>query len=596
MQQIRILAVAPYEGMAESIMSVAQERNDIEMTVKIGDLNIGKEIALESAHKNYDVILSRGGTAELIRSTIDLPVVDIPISGFDILQSIKLSQNYSGKCIIAGFSGITSYAKKICELLQYDIDILTFSSEDHAFSTLRNAQKSGCTLALCDMIGFHTAKKLKMNSILITSGKESISTAIQDAVKLVHSSQYVHKQKELFQSLLTCEDHKFLIYDPAGSLWFSSMLMDETNISLMNFVQTYLAAFLKVSNQTIERRIRDRIYTLSNYHLYYQQQKFTAVVITHKDALFPENDASITIQNKDELFTNNSINYYSNSNHMKEIAHMIESYGKCRLPILILGEIGTGKDQVAAQLYDYGPFRNSPLYTINCENLSERKWNQLIISENSPLNAIHSTIYLRHPDTLNQKQTEQLIEFLNNSRLTRQNRIIFSFVQNNKEASHTLLLKDYLKNHLSCLTLQLPPIREHMQDFPNITALYLHTLNLSLGKQIIGFESEAMELMSSFPWPYNLDQLQRILKELIIITDTSYISARNVKQILSQETTSSSIISSNLNLNLTLNEINYQIILSVLQDENGNKERTARRLGISRSTLWRILKNNEDKT
>ena len=53
MQQIRVLAVAPYEGMAESIMSVAQERNDIEMTVKIGDLNTGKEIALESAHKNY---------------------------------------------------------------------------------------------------------------------------------------------------------------------------------------------------------------------------------------------------------------------------------------------------------------------------------------------------------------------------------------------------------------------------------------------------------------------------------------------------------------------------------------------------------------
>lgn len=595
MQQIRVLAVAPYEGMAESIMSVAQERNDIEMTVKIGDLNTGKEIALESAHKNYDVILSRGGTAELIRSKIDLPVVDIPISGFDILQSIKLSQNYSGKCIIAGFSGITSYAKKLCELLQYDIDILTFSSEEQASSLLRNAQKSGCTLVLCDMTGFHAAKRLKMNSILITSGKESIATAIQDAVKLVRSSQYVHKQKELFQALLTCQNQNFLIYDPAGSLWFSSMIMDETNVSIMNFVQTYLAAFLKISNQTVERRIRDKIYTLNNYHLYYQQQKFTAVIITQKDALFSENDTSIIIQNKDDLFRNTSINYYSNSNHMEEIAHMIESYGECRLPVLISGEIGTGKDQVAAQLYDYGPFRTSPLYTINCENLSDRKWNQIITNDNSPLNAIHSTIYFRHPDALSPKQTEQLIEFLNDSKLARQNRIIFSFVQNNNETHHAQLLKNYLKNHLSCLTLQLPPLREHMQDFSNITALYLHILNLSLGKQIIGFETEAMELMSAFPWPYNLDQLQRILKELIIITDTPYISSKSVKQILSQET-SSSTISSILNLNQTLDEINYQIILSVLQDENGNKEKTARRLGISRSTLWRVLKNNENKT
>ena len=47
MQTVRILAIAPYEGMADSIMAVAQERNDIEMTVKTGDLNTGKEITME---------------------------------------------------------------------------------------------------------------------------------------------------------------------------------------------------------------------------------------------------------------------------------------------------------------------------------------------------------------------------------------------------------------------------------------------------------------------------------------------------------------------------------------------------------------------
>lgn len=106
MQKVKILAVAPYEGMADLITVLGKERKDIELTVQTGDLDIGRRIAIDLAHKNYDVIISRGGTAELIRSTVDLPVIDISISGYDILRTIKLAENYSGKFVIAAFSGV----------------------------------------------------------------------------------------------------------------------------------------------------------------------------------------------------------------------------------------------------------------------------------------------------------------------------------------------------------------------------------------------------------------------------------------------------------------------------------------------------------
>lgn len=592
MQTIRILAIAPYEGMADSIMEAANEWNNIEMTVKTGDLNAGKEITMEHVHKNYDVILSRGGTAALIRSSVELPVVDISISDYDILRAIKMSENYTGKFAIAGFPGITSYAQKLCDLLQYDIDIMTFTSEEQAVSCLRSAQKNGCSLVLCDMTGFRAAKKLKLNSILITSGKESIRNAIQEAVKLVQSSLYVHKQKELFQNLLTCDDRDFLIYDPAGSLWFSSLSEDDMNLSLMNFVQTYLKAFLKVSGQSVERQIRNKNFRLSNYHLYHAQQKYTAIVITQKEALFTEQDTCLIIRNKSDLIDADSMNYYSNSSYMRKTATMLEQYAKNRFPVLILGEIGTGKDKAASQLYENGPFANAPFYTINCESMNERKWNQIINSENSPLNTLHSTIYIKNPGALSQSQCEKLISYLESTNLVKRSRILFSLVENSKDFPQTDAIRDYLENHLSCLTLRIPPLRKHTDDIPNIAALYLHHLNLSLGKQIIGFEAEAMEEMTAFLWPKNLDQLQRILKELIIICPGPYISAAQVRQILDQETAvSTDKISGSLDLSLTLDEINYQIVQSVLADEKGNKEKTARRLGISRSTLWRMLKN-----
>ena len=108
MPKIKILAVAPYDGMADAISAIAMTRDDIQMTVQTGDLDTGRKIALELAHNNYDVIISRGGTAELIRSTVELPVIDIPISVYDVLRTIKLAESYSGKFVIAGFPSITN--------------------------------------------------------------------------------------------------------------------------------------------------------------------------------------------------------------------------------------------------------------------------------------------------------------------------------------------------------------------------------------------------------------------------------------------------------------------------------------------------------
>ena len=59
-----------------------------------------------------------------------------------------------------------------------------------------------------------------------------------------------------------------MIYDPAGNLWFSSLTDNDRNIALMNLINTYLKAFLKVPDQTVTRQIRDKIYVLTNRHLY----------------------------------------------------------------------------------------------------------------------------------------------------------------------------------------------------------------------------------------------------------------------------------------------------------------------------------------
>ena len=120
MKKLKILFIAPYPGLVEPINQVVQQTKDIDATVKIGDMKDGALIAKSMMAHHFDVIISRGGTAELIRKAVDLPVIDIPVSVYDIIRSIKMAENYSEDFAIAGYPSITNCARILFDLLQLD--------------------------------------------------------------------------------------------------------------------------------------------------------------------------------------------------------------------------------------------------------------------------------------------------------------------------------------------------------------------------------------------------------------------------------------------------------------------------------------------
>ena len=115
-----------------------------------------------------------------------------------------------------------------------------------------------------------------------------------------------------------------------------------------------------------------------------------------------------------------------------------------------------------------------------------------------------------------------------------------------------------------------------MQDIPNITTLYISQANVEFGKQVVGLESEAMELMQQFGWPQNLAQFKRVIRQLIISTNDYYIKTDVVRQALSQESPSSQYTFQLqpgyeiLNLNQNLDSINYDVSRIVLEQEHMN--------------------------
>ncbi len=130
-KKIRVLAIAPYRSMAKQLASVVKEFPDIELTIHVGDREEGIRLAQENYHSNYDMILSRGGTATLLHSTVSLPIIEIETSAYDILSILKLAYLPSQKTAILGYPNITKKFKAVCSLLDYDITLYEIDSEEN---------------------------------------------------------------------------------------------------------------------------------------------------------------------------------------------------------------------------------------------------------------------------------------------------------------------------------------------------------------------------------------------------------------------------------------------------------------------------------
>ena len=192
--KIRILGIAPYDGMRTAMERAAEAYPQIQLDAYTGDLEAGVAIVQQTPPNTYHCVISRGGTAALIRKVTDLPVVDINISVYDVLRTMKLAQNYTSLYAIVGFPSITEPAHTLCSLLGYDLDILTVHSADEVTNTLQRLQEGGYRMVVCDMVTHTVARQLGLDAFLITSGMESLHTAFDQALSI---SEWYSQQHDL---------------------------------------------------------------------------------------------------------------------------------------------------------------------------------------------------------------------------------------------------------------------------------------------------------------------------------------------------------------------------------------------------------------
>ena len=589
--KVRLLGIAPYENMKALMLRVAQGRDDVELTVFVGDLQQGVELAKRNFYSDYDAIVSRGGTAQLLQKELDLPVIEIAVTPFDIMRAMKLAENVSDQYAIVGFPGVTASARQLCQLMQYRIEIYTIQDENQVEDTLVKLRQKGTGAILCDMVTNRTAMRLGLNVVLITSGQESIQDAFDDAVRLCRHHENLREENRFLRSIIWNQINHTLVFDDWGEIFFSTL--ENNALPIVDSLREECANVPQNEERRILKRINNIQYDVRMHREELNGHSYVACYFSESRVPSVELQRGIRVVGQQDAEREYNSSLYGVAGLMRELQSTCAHMNQSAQPVMVCGEAGCLKEQVVNYLYMTSSRHNRPLIIIDCFLLNDKAWNYLMNHHNSPLAQSGYTIFLKSVDVLSQERRRQMLGNMLAMDICKRNRVVFSCVCQAGE-SVTEAGMSFVEN-LGCLVLYLPPMRQYAQQIPAAANMCLSNLNTALAKQLMGLEPGAAQLLREFDWPGNHAQFQRVLRELAVMTDGSYITQHDTEQLLHREhtvavgTQGRETVGQSLNLDGTLDQINQTIIRRVLEEENGNQSRTARRLGISRTTLWRVL-------
>lgn len=588
MRPTKILGIAPYEGMRSLMMQLASSMTDVELTALVGDLEPGAALVEQYPPDTFDVIISRGGTAEIIRRKTHLPVVDIELSIYDILRSIRLAESSNNRYALVGFPAITRNAFFLCDVLRYNIDLYTIHDESEARTVLRKLASEKCPMVLCDMITNSIAHEYGLPALLIISGSESVEAAIRQAVNINQLFLPLRAHSHLMEALLRTREDQLIVVDEGGQeVYRSSGAPLPTG--LPSKLADLLPSVLAEGKRHVALSVKGQSYIIVGNAISADGKKYAVFSIQPHAARSAMERYGIRFLNKEEIFDRFFKSFYGitqpdNIQHFTQFAHSLK-------PVMIVGELGTGKDQMARLLYGNGPFQNMPICLIDCALLQQKGWHYLINHEDSPLTESGITVHFRNTRCLTDEQFLYLFSMLKDLHYHRRNQLIFtaSLTEGNGLSPRA----QHLLSWFDCVTLHLPLLRTHREDIPHLASLYISSLNMHNAKEIVGIDNEGLKLLQDYEWPDNYDQFKRVLQELVLSASSPYIHAESVRAQLAQERLMYPAVSTQSLAGFlegkTLEEIDLMVMRHILAQEHGNRTAAAAKLGISRTSLWRMM-------
>ena len=241
---------------------------------------------------------------------------------------------------------------------------------------------------------------------------------------------------------------------------------------------------------------------------------------------------------------------------------MVEAACEATEWLALRGEPGIGKQSVARAVYQ----RQHPGGRLRIVDAADPEWLATVRSESIDLG---TALVLRHVDQLSARQVRALSAVLRSVRNEHGPWVAITFHEAREGAEFAELIR------LFPATVELPPLRHHIQDLAEIVPLFLARL---AQHDRVACSPEAMQLLMRASWPGNVEQLWQVLKRSVLRRQFGSIQPDDLPP--ECRTVSRRLLS-------PLESMERDAIVASLFDAKGNKARAAKALGMSRATIYR---------
>ena len=272
-----------------------------------------------------------------------------------------------------------------------------------------------------------------------------------------------------------------------------------------------------------------------------------------------------------------------------------ESYVR-GVPLMLEGELGAGQDQIAKRLYLDGPYADQPFVSIALDGLTDRGWRHLLKSSESPLFQTGLTLCVSGWHAVGPQRLRELVSAMIDTALATRCHVVLT--ANDMPGGGESDQAAFVTERLACAVSVAPAIAEQ-GGASKKTACYLKYLADMFKTGAPMLSAAAVETLDAYRWPRNYLQLREVSERLYILVGAGTVERAVAKEVLAQEdviktaTFGAPTLDSDLYILRPLADTERDIARLVLQHLHGNRTRAAEVLGISRTTLWRLLKDND---
>jgi len=300
------------------------------------------------------------------------------------------------------------------------------------------------------------------------------------------------------------------------------------------------------------------------------------------------------------------------SDRIRQVFAVMDRLLDNAIPVLIEGESGTGKELVARAIHYNGARRDRAFVAVNCgaipANLLESElfghvrgaFTGATHDKKGLFEAAHGgTLLLDELGELPLEMQVKLLRVLQNGEIKKVGstrdikvdvRIVAATNRRLEEEVAGGRFREDLYYRLSVVPIQLPPLRDRADDIPQLVQHFISKNQQSGLGSVTAISAQALTLLKRYDWPGNVRQLEMVLKNASLFAEGDTLQPRDFESFPDIVSSPRASIGKASLSGKSLAEIEREAIIAALQDNRGNKKRSAEQLGIDRRTLYNKLK------